>query len=171
METKRSTDHMLTGDEDNFDIQTNIAAQVYDMIALVDDVKVVHDAQSATAYVEVTGRDFMKLLIEDGSFFFNPSTTSNPSEVFANEQSYGKQGDIKEADQINNTYNNPIGRLRRVTGEIDIFSNRINMDLGYILKGVISQLANVEVVPGYVFDSWGDLRTTFNELQPVKKEK
>lgn len=171
MEQSRSERNEGTGDQDNFDIQTNIANQVYDMIALVDDVKVVHDSQSATAYVEVTGRDLMKLLIEDGSFFFNPSTASNPSEIFANEASYGKQGDIKEADQINNTYNNPIGRLRRVTGEIDIFSNRINMDLSYILKGVVSQLANVEVVPGYVFDSWGDLRTTYNELQPVKKEK
>lgn len=112
----------------------------------------------------------MKLLIEDGSFFFNPSTTSDPSGVFANEQSYGKQGDIREADVMNNTYNNPINRLRRVTGEIDIFANRINMDISYILKGVISQLANVEVVPGYVFDSWGDDRTKYIELEPDEKQ-
>lgn len=158
-----------SGDEDNFGLQTKIADQVYDMIGLVDEVRVVSDSSGAQGYVEVTGRDLMKLLIEDGSFFFNPSTTSDPSMVFQNEQSYGKQGDIREADQINNTYNNPINRLRRVTGEIDIFANRINMDLSYILKGVISQLANVEVVPGYVFDSWGDERTTYIELQPNKK--
>lgn len=157
------------GDDDNFSLQTQIADQVYDMIGLVDEVRVVSDSSGAQGYVEVTGRDLMKLLIEDGSFFFNPSTTSDPSMVFQNEQSYGKQGDIREADQMNNTYNNPINRLRRVTGEIDIFANRINMDLSYILKGVISQLANVEVVPGYVFDSWGDERTTYIELQPNKK--
>ena len=169
MEIKR--DEYAFGDEDNFDIKTAISEGVYDMIALVDEVKVVTSSQNSEAYVEVTGRDLMKLLIEDGSFFFNPSTTSDPSQVFMNEQSYGKQGDIKEADQMNNTYNNPINRLRRVTGEIDIFANRINMDIGYILKGVISQLANVEVVPGYVFDSWGEDRTKFIELEPVKKEK
>ena len=158
------------GDVDNFKVSTMLSEGIYDMIALVDEVKVVTNAQTSEAYVEITGRDLMKLLIEDGSFFFNPSTTSDPSGVFANEQSYGKQGDIREADVMNNTYNNPINRLRRVTGEIDIFANRINMDISYILKGVISQLANVEVVPGYVFDSWGDDRTKYIELEPDKKQ-
>lgn len=169
LEMEKKSSVLPTGDDDNFSVQTKIANQVYDMIGLVDEVRVVNDSSGAQGYIEVTGRDLMKLLIEDGSFFFNPSTTSDPSMVFQNEQSYGKQGDIKEADQMNNTYNNPINRLRRVTGEIDIFANRINMDLSYILKGVISQLANVEVVPGYVFDSWGEERTTFVELQPKKK--
>jgi hypothetical protein len=159
-----------SGDTDNFKVSTKLANGVYDMVGLVDEVKVVTNSQSSEAYVEITGRDLMKLLIEDGSFFFNPSTTSDPSRVFANEQSYGKQGDIREADVMNNTYNNPINRLRRVTGEIDIFANRINMDISYILKGVISQLANVEVVPGYVFETWGEDRTKYIELEPEKKE-
>lgn len=158
------------GDTDNFKVSTKLANGVYDMIGLVDEVKVVTNSQSSEAYVEITGRDLMKLLIEDGSFFFNPSTTSDPSRIFANEQSYGKQGDIREADVMNNTYNNPINRLRRVTGEIDIFANRINMDISYILKGVISQLANVEVVPGYVFKTWGEDRTKYIELEPEKKQ-
>ena len=170
MELVKDTADWYSGDADNFKISTKLAEGVYDMIGLVDEVKVVTNSQSSEAYVEITGRDLMKLLIEDGSFFFNPSTTSDPSGVFANEQSYGKQGDIREADVMNNTYNNPINRLRRVTGEIDIFANRINMDISYILKGVISQLANVEVVPGYVFDTWGDDRTKYIELEPEKKE-
>lgn len=158
------------GDNDSFKVSTKLSQGIYDMIGLVDEVKVVTNSQSSEAYVEITGRDLMKLLIEDGSFFFNPSTTSDPSGVFANEQSYGKQGDIREADVMNNTYNNPINRLRRVTGEIDIFANRINMDISYILKGVISQLANVEVVPGYVFETWGEDRTKYIELEPEKKQ-
>lgn len=156
-------------DKDTWGINTAISGNVYDMIGLVDDVAMVTDANSGNSYVEVTGRDLMKLFIEDGSFFFNPSTTSDPSTVFINEHSTGKQGDIREADQVKNTYNNPINRLRRITGEIDVFANRINMDIGYILKGVISQLANIEVVPDYVFDSWGDARTKFIELYPQKE--
>lgn len=170
MELVKDTADWYSVDADNFKISTKLAEGVYDMIGLVDEVKVVTNSQSSEAYVEITGRDLMKLLIEDGSFFFNPSTTSDPSGVFANEQSYGKQGDIREADVMNNTYNNPINRLRRVTGEIDIFANRINMDISYILKGVISQLANVEVVPGYVFETWGEDRTKYIELEPEKKE-
>lgn len=167
METKRGKNS--SGDEDNFDINTPISSGIYDMIALVDEVKVVTDSTSSDAYVEVTGRDLMKLLIDDGSFFFNPSTSSDPSSVFMNEASYGKQGDIKDADLINNSYNNPINRLRRISGEIDVFANRTNMDISFILKGVLSQLANVEVIPGYVFDSWGIDRTKYIELQPKTK--
>lgn len=170
MELVKENVDWYAGDSDNFNISTKISQGIYDMIGLVDDVKVVTNSQTSESYVEVTGRDLMKLLIEDGSFFFNPSTSSDPSTVFDNEQSSGKQGDIREADMVNNTYNNPINRLRRVTGEIDIFANRINMDISYILKGVISQLANVEIVPGYVFETWGDERTKYIELEPEIKQ-
>lgn len=157
-------------DTDANQVVVNLAEGVYDMIGLVDSVKVITSPATASGYVEVTGRDLMKLLIEDGSFFFNPSTSSNPSVVFLNEQSYGKQGDIKEADLLNNTYTNPINRLRRISGEIDIFANRTNMDLSFILKGVMSQLANVEVVPSHVFNDWGDDRTKYVELEPTKEK-
>lgn len=170
LEMEVNRDPFAFGDKDNFDIKSMISDGVFDMIALVDEVRVITDAATGNCYVEVTGRDLMKLIIEDGSFFFNPSTCSNPSRVFANAAEAGKQGDVREADQLNNNYNNPINRLRRVTGEVDIFANRINQDISYILKGVISQLANIEVVPSYVFDSWGNNRTKFVELQPVKKK-
>ena len=151
-------------DSDSFDLETKIAGQVYDMIALVDSVKVVTDNVTSQAHVEVTGRDLMKLLIEDGSFFFNVSTTKSTSSVFANET----QGDAKDINFVNGTQNNPIFRMRLDSTEIDIFRNKINMDLDYILKGVVSQLSNVEVVPNYVFDSYGDRRTKFIDLKPKK---
>lgn len=153
---------------DNIPIESKIQNHVYDMIALVDDVKVVTNSQNSEAYVEITGRDLMKLLIEDGSFFFNPSTTSNPSQIFANDQSYGKHGDVLEADFMNNKFNNPINRIRLASGEIDALTNRQNMDIDYVIKAVISQLSNIEIVPSYVFDSWGNERTKFVELKPNK---
>lgn len=171
MELFRRKENGLSDNDDRFDFREAINEGVFDMIGLIDDVKVVTNAANSEAYVEVTGRDLMKLLIEDGSFFFNPSTTSDPSSVFINESSGAKQGDIKDANQLNNTYNNPINRLRNVTDELDIFANKINMDIGYILKGVISQLANVEVVPNYVFEPWGSDRTKFIELMPKDKKK
>jgi len=151
-------------DSDSFDIETKIAGQVYDMIALVDNVRVVTDNVNGEAHVEVTGRDLMKLLIEDGSFFFNVSTTKSESTVFANEV----QGDSKDINFINGVQNNPIFRMRLDSTEIDIFRNKINMDLDYILKGVVSQLSNIEVVPNYVFDSYGNKRTKFIDLKPKK---
>ena len=154
---------------DDFNISTKVSGFVYDMIGLVDDVRVVTNSANAEAYLEVTGRDLMKLLIEDGSFFWNYSTTSDPTTIFANQQQAGKQGDINDVDLSGQIYNDPINRIRQLSGEIDIFANGINMDIAFILKGVISKLANIEVVPSYVFDSWGKDRTKFTELKPVKK--
>jgi len=162
METNRS-EKLQNSDDDNFDINTNIASGVYDMIGLVDEVKVVTDAQTCTSHVEIQGRDLMKLLIDDGSFFFNPSISSESQNVFSNMS--GKHGDIRDVDYLNNSYNNPLKRLRYITGEIDIFKNKVNQNIDYILKGVISKLANIEVIPDYVFDSWGKDRTSFNDLK------
>lgn len=152
---------------DSFDIKTKISEGVFDMIALVDDVKVTTNAQGE-GYVEVSGRDLMKMLIEDGSFFFNSSVSSNSTNIFLNED-YGKRGDFRDIVEVGGNVN-PINRLRTISGEIDVFANRLNMDIGFILKGVISQLTNIEVVPGNIFDSWGDDRTKFIELQPKKNK-
>lgn len=157
-------------DVDQYSLSSKIAEGIFDMIGLVDSVKVVTDAASASAWVEVTGRDLMKLLIDDGSFFFNPSTTSDPSSIFDNEPSWGQSGDIRDADLMSTRYNNPINRLRRLSGEIDIFANQQNMNIEYVLRGVLSQLCNVEVVPGYVFESWGDERTKYSDFEPQKKQ-
>lgn len=170
METNRESNKSTYGDEDNFDIKTAIANHVYDMIGLVDNVKVVTSSVSAEAYIEVSGRDLMKLLIDDGSWFFNDSTVADPSSVFANDQSYGNSGDIRDVVTVNGKYGAPpIGRLRRPGGEIDIFSNQLNMSIDYILKAVLSQLSNIEVVPNFVFDSWGDDRTKYNDFYQTKQ--
>ena len=82
LEMEKKRDWWAFGDEDQFSLESIISSGVYDMIGLVDDVKVTTNSQNSEAWVEITGRDLMKILIEDGSFFFNPSTTSDPSTVF-----------------------------------------------------------------------------------------
>ena len=161
---KREQSETGLDDIDNFNWTSKIAGNVYDMIGLVDDVTVVVDANSANGYVEITGRDLMKLLIEDGSFFFNSSTSSDPSTVFSNPGDTVKTGDIKSADSINGTFVDPLTRVRGVLGEIDIFKNWLNMDIAYILKGVFTQLSNIEVVPSHIFEQWGNSRTRLNEI-------
>jgi hypothetical protein len=155
-------------DADDFSVETAINENVFDMICLVDDVKVVYDAVAQSQVVEVSGRDLMKLIIDDGSFFFNVSHTSAPSEVFVND-SVGAQGDVREVWDMDGQINNPLNRLRHLgSGELDMFMSRLNLTIAFILKGVISQLANVEVVPSNIFDAWGDERTRFIELVPEK---
>jgi hypothetical protein len=150
------------------DYERNLHYGVYDMIGLVDSVRVVTNEENASAYVEITGRDLMKLLLDDGSFFFNISTASEGNKLFANYND-SVEGDMKGVDFLRGFTANPMRRLRRLGGEIDVFANAINKDIDFVIKGVLSQLSNIEVVPGELFDSWGDERTKFTHLEPKKQ--
>ena len=139
--------------------------KVFDMIGLVEQVSVNQDSNGQGS-VTVTGKDLMKLISDDNSLFFNTSTAWGDSQIFTNTESLGKQGDIRDADMKGGVYNNPINRLRRSTNQIDVFTSPINRSIDYIIKGVISQLANIEVVPDYVFETWGNRRTKYAEIYP-----
>ena len=54
--------------------------------------------------------------------------------------------------------------MRRLGGEVDIFENPQHMTIEYVIKAVISQLSNIEVVPGSIFNAWGDERTSFYDF-------
>lgn len=151
---------------EKLEMEKNLGVNVFDMIGLVDNVVVEQNANGQGSVI-VSGRDLMKLLTDDSSLFFNNSAVWGESQIFANTESMGKQGDIRDADMSgSNGESSPINRLRRATNQIDIFAAPINRSLEFILKGVISQLANIEVVPDYVFEDWGDRRTRFTELYP-----
>jgi hypothetical protein len=61
-----------------------------------------------------------------------------------------------------------IGGSRDVSNMISVFAHRQNMSVEFILKAVISQLANIEILPGDAFDGFPN-RTTFLELKPEEK--
>lgn len=149
---------------ETLEMEKMLGGHVFDMIGLVDSVVVTQNANGQGS-VTVSGRDLMKLLTDDSSLFFNASTVWGQSEIFANTESAGKQGDIVNADAYGDKAN-PIDRLRRSTNEIDVFANPFNRTIDFVMKGVVSQLANIEVVPSYVFEGWGDRRTRFTELYP-----
>lgn len=61
---------------------SDIAGRVYDMIGLIDDVSL--SSSPNTASINIAGRDLMKILIEDGSYFFPEQFAQN---IFTNENS------------------------------------------------------------------------------------
>jgi len=69
---KLKIDENLKTNAYNFEVdKTNLPGQVWDMIGLVDTCSVNQSYGISTSDTTVTGRDFMKLLIEDGSYFMN----------------------------------------------------------------------------------------------------
>ena len=141
----------------------------FDMIGLVDNVTVQRNAENGNIMIDVTGRDLSKLLSDDGTFFFNSSTTKNPSRIFYNEQGYAKQGDVRDVDEMDGKYQ-AINRMRSTSNELDIFRNQTNQSIDYIIKGVLSQLANIEIVPSTAFEYWEN-RTRWLEVHPEDEIK
>lgn len=147
-------------DSDNI---AKIASQnAFDMIGLVDNVVFNKNSARGSLEIEVTGRDLSKLLIDDGTFFFNFSTTKDPSRIFYNEQGDAKQGDIRD---VTDGVELAVNRMRKPMGGVDIFYNQINQSIDYVIKGVLSQLANIEIVPSNTFEYW-DNRTRWLDTHP-----
>jgi hypothetical protein len=164
----------LVGEDTKWYNRANEIAKIasessFDMIGLVDNVTVQRDASGSSIMIDVTGRDLSKLLSDDGTFFFNPSTTKNPSRIFYNEQGYAKQGDVRDVDKMDGAYQ-AINRMRRTANELDIFCNQTNQSIDYIIKGVLSQLANIEIVPSTAFEYWEN-RTRWLDVHPEDEIK
>ena len=90
---------------------------------------------------------------------------NDKSQIFANSESAGLQGDINEVDGLNGSYV-PVDRLRGISGEMTFMSVNYNRTIDFVLKSVVSLLANIQVVPDSVFEDWGDRRTRFAEITP-----
>lgn len=141
-----------------------LAGQTYDMIALVDNVTVARNANGSIT-VDVSGRDLMKLITEDSSLFFPLGVSSGNNNVFKNTETVNKGGDLSSVFRYKGGDNS--GAMRQLNGMINIFACEPNdFSIDFVIKTVISHLANIQIVPNNLFTSWGDKRTTFSSLKP-----
>lgn len=153
--------------------EKDIAGKSFDMIGLVDDVSIVRDP-SGNMTVGVRGRDLMKLLTEDSSLFFPQSVANGDGNVFDNtEVSNSEKGDANVVKSEDGRI--LINRLRMpVTGSIPLFTfeSANGMTIDFVIKAVVSHLANMSIAPDEVFALWPEnRRTKFNDLSPVPKDK
>lgn len=131
-------------------------------IALVDTNSISTNAESTDVTIQIAGRDLMKLLIEDGSFFFQKSY-ANPKQ----EQTAFNNIDLPRRGDEVNAFNQAVGKgwsgvNRLVTaGLIESMYNVEARNIGFIMNLLISRLSNIEICQSKVFDSYGDLRTKF----------
>ncbi|MBC7948984.1 MAG: M15 family metallopeptidase [Chitinophagaceae bacterium] len=133
--------------------KNNIAGNLYDMIGLVDS-----NAQSVTpetndVTISISGRDGSKLLLEDGTYFY------------ALENSQGMMKFAGQSEQksplIDRIYGN---------GALNFLSLYMHTSIDLVLKFIIQQLSNIEVIPDGLFSSFGDrINYRFNVTQPRSK--
>lgn len=71
---------------DTFIDQNEIAGKVWDMIGLVDSVRLSHNVEQNYSITSINGRDLSKLLEEDGSYFYPYAIMGQVDNFFLNTQ-------------------------------------------------------------------------------------
>ena len=113
--------------------------RIWDMMGLVDTVTMSVDASNSEHSITVAGRDYMKLFIEDGSYFIPLKfVEGSPDRWF-----YGGDPDT--------------GWFKRnmVTGAFDYYFAYSFQKIDSVISFVINQLSNIKIVPNEVFAASG----------------
>jgi len=131
----------------------NIAGRIYDMIGLVDSNTITTNPQTTDVSINIQGRDLSKLFLDDGVSFY-------PLEL--------SQGLLKFAGQ--SQQKNIL--LNRIFGDgaLQFLFLAMHSSIDKILKFIIQQLANIEIIPDSLFSSWGNrINYRFNVAQDKSK--
>jgi len=142
-------------------------------IALVDTNSISTTAENTDVSIQIAGRDLMKVLIEDGSFFFQKSYANPKQQQTAfNNVDLPRRGD--EVNAFNQASEKGWSGVNRLvtTGLIESMYNVDARNIGFIMNLLVSRLSNIEICQSKVFDSYGDLRTKFlvEVEEPVQKK-
>lgn len=123
-----------------------LQGQVYDMIGLIDNVKVQGGWDSNT--ISISGRDLMKLLIDDQVHFYPMEYV--PGGIFAN-----ATGAVKE-------------KLNRFNGQIISRFQYAHKTIESTLKYIFNALSTISICSNTLFESYGNRRT---QVYPVSEDE
>jgi hypothetical protein len=133
MEKNRQSDDSFFN---NLFISTaSLPGRNFDLIGLVDSNSINHSPAESGVNISVGGRDLMKLLIEDGCYFF-PLDFASENGGFVNTGS-----------------DNPSFR-RLVNGELVFFNDYVDRSVEFSLRFVFNLLANIKVCDNRLFQHY-----------------
>lgn len=116
---------------------SEISKGQFDMIGLIDNVVVSSNPSNLDVNITVSGRDLIKLLIEDGTYFF------------ALEQIEG--GIFVKNEDIQDNVN-------RVDGKLFQLSANAIKTIDYSLKFIINALSHIRICDDYIFNSYSNAK-------------
>ncbi len=135
--------------------------QFFEMIGLVDDNSTSYDPMG-NVMISITGRDCMKLLLEDGTFFFSNSFASKDSEggVFKNQAVSADGTSTFNKIDSEATTSRSSARMK-VSGIVEGFFNPNLRTIDKIMNLLVGHLSNIQICPDELFEFYGDRRTEF----------
>jgi hypothetical protein len=114
--------------------QCDIPDHIYDMIGLIDDVSLSTSPRNVN--INITGRDLMKILIEDGSYFFPEQFAQN---IFTNEDSILTKRNKIELE------------IQSLSGASYTFKS-----IQVILKFIFNKFSNIGIITNSALNGYGD---------------
>jgi hypothetical protein len=129
---------------------SDIPGNNFDMIGLVDAASLVVSPAGNEVGISVSGRDCIKLFIEDGCYFYPLEYAAN---IFSN-----KEGDDSAL-------------VNRVYGKIENLAAYSYRSISYALQFVFNQLANTGLVPDEVFAPYGPRLSTYYRDTSLKRQQ
>jgi len=124
---QRIRDKQYSNPNTDFEVpKSELAGKIYDMIGLVDTNSISHDPKDNNVQINIQGRDLMKLLIEDSSFF-TPLNFIPSGSYFSSEPD----------DRL----------LNRIEGKLHTLTQVSEKTIEFSLKYLINALSNMGIVP------------------------
>lgn len=164
-------DNVIDTCDDFFISNDKLPGMDWDMIGLIDNNKFGTSYEGNEQTVNVGGRDLMKLLIEDGSYFFaNSFSEDNVRSIFQN-INLDKKGDGSSTTNSQMENNGTIGANRLfMTGMIDMLYAAEARNVHFVMNLLISTLSNIEICPSRLFEYYRN-KTEFQipNYETVKK--
>lgn len=143
----------------------DIPNNLFDMIGLVDVPSTGYVSPSEDVSFTLSGRDCMKLLIDDGTFwFFNSYSNPDDNGVFKN------INDGKSGDGVNTRTENSPSDSRAInrmfsTAWIEAFAIPEPKKIIDVIEIMIATLSNIRVCDDDLFSPYGDRRTKYRTLK------
>lgn len=127
----------------------DLPGKVYDMIGLVDGNTVGENFNGSTAMISISGRDFIKPLIEDSSYQLQLDETLS-------EEFNGQKQGIFVNDNPDN-WGRP-ARSSNITSSSNLQSTSMyhSRTVGEFIQYIFGNLATIEVCPGSLFKAYGN---------------
>lgn len=129
--------------------------RVWDMIGFVDTISSSINFGYTDKNITISGRDFMKLLIEDGAYFYPYKYMSG-----------GENKSIWMGSEDSGVFKRNV-----LTGVYDeYFFNYELKDIRGYLGFVINHLSNLGIIPDDVFSSYGERRSKLNKVPGLREQ-
>lgn len=115
-----------------------LAGRIYDMIGLVDSNSQTINPSSIDVSISISGRDLIKLFIDDGVYFYNLENITGQFRI---------AGESTRESEL----------MRRLVGDNSLYYLNLyqNSSIEYVLKFIIQQLSTIRIIPNELFESYG----------------